>query len=270
MGNSAQCEFTVSVKIKDPEILNVSIPNATMKIGDVITATIVVSSDGNSVYTLGSGTIGGYPLTNFQRSSATTYLANITVIEGGNSYAANQNIPVGNLVLSAGITQSLPYTTHISQNNDLLDAKRPVVNSADLVAGVYKIGGQVVINIHADGASFTINPASTVNGISVIEPNMRFVELGVRFYRLTYTVLAGDADIALGGFEASLIFDKPSGNSGVPFTTLGNVDKVEVDAHAAAVVRFEVPNEEVGVGGVVVVTITADGTGYQGFTRHPD
>ena len=262
MGNSAQCVYTVSVKVKDPEILNVSIPNAPMKIGDVITATITVSNDGNSVYNMVSGNIGGYPLTNFQRSSATTYLANITIIEGGISYTALENIPVGNLVLTDGISQSLPYTTPISQNKDLLDAKLPVVFSADLVEGLYRSGDKVVINIRTDGASYTINPASTINGISVTEPNMRFVEIGLGNYQLIYTVLEGDADIALGEFEASLILVKPSGNTGIPFTALGNVDKVEVDANAPAVVRIEVPNEEVGVGGIVVVTITADGTGY--------
>ena len=144
----------------------------------------------------------------------------------------------------------------------MLDAKLPVVLSADLVEGLYKIGGRVVINILTDGVSYTIDPASTVNGVAVTAPNMRFVEIGAGNYQLTYTVLEGDADIALGAFEASLILVKPSGNTGIPFTALGNVDKVEIDANAPLVTRMEVNNEEVGVGGEVVVTITADGTGY--------
>ncbi|RKZ56928.1 MAG: hypothetical protein DRQ44_16285, partial [Gammaproteobacteria bacterium] len=262
-GNTATCEFLVTVKIKDPEILDVSIPNATMKIGDVITATIEVSDDGNTEYIMLSGDIGAYPLDGFVRINSTTYLANFLIIEGGNSYEAVEDIPVGNLVLSDGLTPSLPYTTPISQNNDLLDAELPVVSIADLVEGYYKIGDDVVINILTDGTSYTINPASSVNGTSVTEPNMRFVEMGLGYYQLIYTVLEGDADIAPGEFEASLIFDKASGNSGEPYTNIGNVDRVEIDANAPVVARIEVPDEEVGVEGVVVATITADGTGYK-------
>ena len=122
-GNTATCAFEITVKIKDPEILNVTIPNAPMKIGDVITATIKVSDDGNSVYALLSGTIGGYALVDMVRSNSTTYLANFIIVEGGNSYLASQNIPVTNLVLTDGITQSLPYTTPIIQNKDLAGCK---------------------------------------------------------------------------------------------------------------------------------------------------
>ena len=261
-GNTGTCAFDVTVELKDPEVLNVSIPNSPMKIGDVITATIKVADDGNTEYILLSGSIGGYPLEGFSRINSTTYLANFLIIEGGNSYEAPQNIPVGNLVVSDGIVPSLPYTKPISQNNDLLDAELPVVSIADVVEGFYKIGDQVVINILTDGSSYTINPATTVNGISVTEPNMRFIEMGSGYYQLIYTVLEGDADIAPGEFEASLIFDKPSGNTNEPYTNIGNIDNVEIDANAPVVERLEVPDEEVGVGGVVTVTVTADGSGY--------
>ncbi len=262
VGNTTNCEFNIEVSIKDPEVLNVTIPNATMKIGDVITATIKVANDGGTGYTLLSGAIGGYPLQGFVRINSTTYLANFLIIEGGNSYEARTNIPVGNVVVYDGANSSLPYSTPISQDNDLLDAQRPVVISADLVEGLYKVGDEVVINIHTDGLAYMIDPVSTVNGISVTETNIRFIEIGLGYYQLIYKVLEGDADIAPGEFEASLVFEKPSGNTGDPYTTLGNVNKVEIDANAPVVSRIEVPNEEVGVGGVVVVTITADGTAY--------
>lgn len=262
-GNSASCEYIVNVKIKDPEILSVIIPNAIMKIGSTISATIVVADDGGTNYSLLSGSIGGYPLQDFSRISSTTYLANSLVIEGGNSYEALVDIPVENLIVTDGLTPSLPYVTPISQNLDLLDAELPVVTSADLVAGDYKIGDQVVMNILCDGLAYIINPASTINGISVTEPNVTFVEIGLGYYQLIYLVAEGDADIDPGDFIASLIFEKPSGNIGEPFTALGNIDDVWIDANPPLVTRLEVPDEEVGVGGVVVVTITADGTGYK-------
>lgn len=262
VGNSEICEFIIELAVKAPEVLNVSIPDAFMKIGDVISASIEVADDGDTEYILLSGDIGGYPLVNFVRINSTTYLANFLIVEGGNSYRALDDIPVGNLVVSDGLIPSLPYITPISQDNDLLDAVLPVVVSADLVEGSYKIGDEVVINIRCDGISYMLDPGSTVNGVSVSEPNMRFVEIALGYYQLIYTVLEGDADIAQGEFEASLIFEKPSGNLGDAYTNIGNVDDVEIDANAPVVARLEVPDEEVGVGGFVVVTVTADGEGY--------
>ncbi len=109
-GNSAECLFSVNVKIKDPEILNVSIADDIMGIGDLITATITVANDGESVYTLVSGQIGGYSLQDLQRFNETTYFANFVITEGGNSYLPEQDIPVQNLVFTDGVTQSLPIS----------------------------------------------------------------------------------------------------------------------------------------------------------------
>ena len=100
--------------MKFPEIVNVSIPNQSMKIGDVITASINVLDDGGLTYSLVSGSIGGYTLGNLQRVSSTLYTASFTINAGGNSYTALQNIPVSNLVLSDGTTQNSPFSKSIS------------------------------------------------------------------------------------------------------------------------------------------------------------
>lgn len=262
MGNSASCSFNVSIETKDPEILEVSIPNGIMKIGQLITATISVAEDGGSEYVLVSGTIGGYPLQDLQRINSTTYMANFLIVEGGNSYEALEDIPVENLVVSDGLTASEPYATPISQDEDLLDAELPVVISADLVAGDYKIGDQVVIDIETDGPGYMLDPLSTMNGLAVSDPNIAFVEIGEGIYQLIYMVEEGNEDVAAGEFEASLVFEKPSGNIGDPHTFIGNTGLVTIDANAPLVTRLEVPDEEVGVGGTVLVTITADGTDY--------
>jgi hypothetical protein len=261
-GNAAVCIFTVTVKIKDPEILNVSIPDAVMGIGDIVPVTISVSNDGSSVYALVSGTIGGYPLTGLQRINATTYLANFLIFEGGNSYLPAEDIPVANLVLTDGKTQSLPYNKPISQLHDHLDAMLPVITSMTAVPGLYKIGDAVVLNIVADGLNYVLDNASSINGIPVTRPNILFQEIGAGNYRLTYMVELGNHDVAAGELQASIILIKPSGNIGKPFSTIVNVDLVTIDAHPPVIQRMEVPNIDVGVGLKVQVTITADAEGY--------
>ena len=91
LGNFSLCTFAVTVEYKVPEIKSVTIPNASMKIGDIISATFKVSTDGGFVFSLVSGSIGGYPLYNFQRIDATTYLANFQITQDGNSYLAGRD-----------------------------------------------------------------------------------------------------------------------------------------------------------------------------------
>ncbi len=252
--------------IKVVEIISVTIPNATMKIGDVIPVTITVVNDAGIGYALLSGTVGGYPLYGFQRTSATTYLANFDITDGGNSYRADQNIPVSNLVISDGTIQSEPYNLPIIQNNDLLDAELPVVESMTAVAGDYKIGDEVVINIETDGTGYELLPASSVNGTPATASNVEFTAAGGNNYRLTYTVLQGDPDVGSGELVVSVVFAEPSGNIGSAYSTLTNPSQVTIDAHPPVVNRMEVPSVEVGTGGTVQVTITADGTGYEAMS----
>ncbi len=124
-------DHTISVTFKRVvKVLKVSIPNVKMKIGDVITATLTVSSDVGVSYTLISGSVGGYPLEGLQRISATSYHANFTINEGGESFTASQSIPVSNLVISDGEIVSTPYNLPIIQNSDPIDAEAPVVTTA--------------------------------------------------------------------------------------------------------------------------------------------
>jgi len=261
-GNYSECIYHVSVEFAPPEILSVSITDASMKIGDVISATITTASDGGFSFSMVSGEIGGYPLYNFLRIDETTYLANFEVIEGGNSYLASDDIPVSNLIITEGTIQSLPYNLPITQGNDLLDAQLPEVSGIVAETGIYSIGDVLNLNISADGLFYNIHPSSTVNGIAASEPNMLFTELGGGAYRLSYLIQEGDTDVAPGELLASIMLVKPSGNIGLPFTDIGNTASVAIDAHAPVITQLEVPDIEVGVGGTVQVTIIADEEGY--------
>jgi len=245
-------------------IQDVSIPNESMKIGDVVHTTVTVSDDSGTPYSLVSGSVGGYPLVDFQRISATSYLANFSISEGGASFAASEEIPVDNLVLSAGGHLSPPYNQPIQQDSDPLDAQLPSISSMQVEGGVKKIGDVVILTIEADGISYTLDPLSTFNGMAATGSNMTFSESGGGAYALHYKVHTGDPDVGPGNQEltASVILVKPSGNVSLPYTTVANASGLTIDAHAPVVSRVEVPSLTVGVGGMVKITITADGAGY--------
>ena len=92
--NNVDSDHTIHVVFRSLlRILNLSIPNVSMKIGDVVVATLTVDPPSGTPYTLISGTVGGYPLMDFRRVTETTYEASFTVEEGGNSYAASAGYP---------------------------------------------------------------------------------------------------------------------------------------------------------------------------------
>jgi uncharacterized repeat protein (TIGR02543 family) len=248
--------------VKIVAVQNVTIPNGTMKIGDVVSATISVSYDANLPYNFVSGNIGGYLLTGFQRVNATTYLANFSITEGGNSYLAAQNIPVGNLVISNGTIQSAPYNVPIIQNNDLLDAEYPHISALSVESGTHAIGSTVVVNIRADGSGYSLLPASAINGIPVSASNVVFADLGGGNYRIRYMVMEGDNDVGPGELTISVTMAKPSGNIGTPYTLIANAENLTIDAHPPVVTRLEVTSRAYGVGQTIRMAIAADGTGY--------
>ncbi|MCK4747029.1 MAG: hypothetical protein KAT15_08340, partial [Bacteroidales bacterium] len=254
--------------IKVIGILNVTIPDVSMKIGDVIFATIAVDDDAGIPYTFISGSVGGYPLVGFQRIFSTDYVASFTINQGGNSFSASQDIPVSNLVISDGVYLSAPYNFPIIQNSDPIDAELPVISSMLVEGGNKKVGDVVVLNIEADGLSYSVHPLSTINGIAVSESNIAFTESGGGKYALSYTVQEGDTDVGPGTSElmASIVLEKPSGNIGLPYSTVTNASELTIDAHAPVVTRMEVPSIEVGIGGTVTVKVTADGMGYTAGT----
>lgn len=114
-----------------PVITDVSIPNVSMKIGDLVAATITVQSDSASTYTLVPGSnIGGYGLGSLTKQSSTMYTAHFTITEGGTDYAADADIPVDLTLEDPGSGLAGSYTTPISQDSDPIDANRPAKPAA--------------------------------------------------------------------------------------------------------------------------------------------
>jgi hypothetical protein len=109
-----------------PLITGITIPNAPMNVGNSVSATITVAADADS-YTLASGAIGGFALTNLVRVSATQYSAQFTVANGGFDVAASADIPLSLVLGDSAGNQSVAYTTPISQTNDSIAAHLPIV-----------------------------------------------------------------------------------------------------------------------------------------------
>jgi len=150
-----------------PVITDVSIPNVSMKIGDVVTATITVQSD-SATYTLGAGSdIGGYSLGSLTKLDSTTYTAQFTISEGGTDYAATDDIPT-NVTLADGALTSDPWNAPISQDSDPIDANRPTKPATPDLAASSDKGASSSDNITNDNTPTFQGFAGSVEGSSTV------------------------------------------------------------------------------------------------------
>ncbi len=150
----------ITIDTATPSISAVSIPNSAMKVGATVTATITVADDGGNVYTLGSGTIGGFALGSLSRTNSTTYTTQFTVAEGGTDVAAGSDIPVSLVLTSPGGNSSSAYTTAISQVGDAINARSPTDialanNSVATIGGVNAVVGALSSTDATSGETFT-------------------------------------------------------------------------------------------------------------------
>lgn len=194
------------------ELIKVSIPNVSMKIGDVVPLTIEVGDDGGSAFSLVSGTVGGYILEHFERISSTVYQADFTIIEGGNSYTAPQDIPVTNLVISNGDEMTRPYEDPIVQDNDPIDAQAPVVSRMEVPSEALGVGTILKVTISADSSSYALAPGTLIHGIPLSSSRISLLDLGNGLYEASMVIEAGDAEVAPGLLEASIIMMDEAGN----------------------------------------------------------
>jgi hypothetical protein len=130
---------------KSPEILNLTIPNTPMKVGDTVTATITVVDDRGDFPQLSGGSIGGYNLYSLKKNNDSTYTAKFIIYEGGNDYKASENIPLTNLVLTdAAGNSSAAFNYSINQDNDAIDANSPKIINISISNTPMKIGDTII------------------------------------------------------------------------------------------------------------------------------
>ncbi|MFC2113380.1 PKD domain-containing protein [Bacteroidota bacterium] len=214
-----------------PEIYGVLIPNTPAGIGDTIPVTIYTMYEPGKTYTLASGTIGDYPVFNLSKLTDSTYAAILLIYEGGNNYAAIADIPVDNLQFMDGTTPGNIYNTPISQNGDLIDAKRPVITQATVMNPELLLvsGDTVEILVQADSSGYELStPASTVNGQGVVT----YQDNGDSSYTVFYPILFGDPDAASSTLVISLVMKDAAENTSAAFTTL-DANTLEIIAENA-------------------------------------
>ncbi len=258
--NDSDNTTTVISSAVGPNITAISIPNAAMKVNDMVTATITVDSDTDD-YTTGSGgisgTIGGFSLGSLSRTNSTTYTAVFTISEGGTDIAAGSTIPVSVTLTDSGGKAGNAFSTPITQNADAIDANSPSVTSVAIPNSATKVGDNITVTVIASEAGLSLTSGS-VNGVVVTG----FSDDGGGSYSATYTVAEGNTDRAVGdNIPVSFVLADAAGNNSATFNTAISQNADAIDANSPSVTNVTIPNSAAKVGDNITVTITASEAG---------
>ena len=244
-----------------PVITGLSIPNAPMKIGDIVTLTITVEDDGGDIYP----TSGGYgPIT---RINSTTYTLQFEITEGNADIAAGDDFPFELEIIDSAGNASNFFEGVISQDNDPIDANRPTISSVSIPDVAMSVGDAVTVSITAGEAGLTLT-SGTINGVAVTG----FTDNGAGNYSATYTVLEGHTDRAAGdAIPVSFVLEDTAGNVSDAFTIAISQASDLIDANSPTITAVEGPTSiffgELGgvdmykVGEEITLSITASESG---------
>jgi len=232
ISDTTSWSFTTVADTTAPTISSITIPNSSMKIGSVVTATITVPSETDD-YTTGSGaisgTVGGFTLGSLTKTDDTTYTATFTVTEGGTDVASGDDIPVSiKLTDSAGNQMTTAYTTAISQASDPIDANMPTLTTVTIASNnastaKAKVGDEITV-------SFTGNESLTANSIVTIAgKSATVVNTSGNIYTAKYTMATGDTT---GVVTFAINFSDSIGNAGTQVTATTNSSSIMFDKTA--------------------------------------
>ena len=213
-----------------PVITGLSIPNAPMKIGDIVTLTITVEDDGGDIYP----TSGGYgPIT---RINSTTYTLQFEITEGNADIAAGDDFPFELEIIDSAGNASNFFEGVITQDNDPIDANRPTISAVSIPDVAMSVGDAVTVSITAGEAGLTLT-SGTINGVAVTG----FTDNGAGNYSATYTVLEGHTDRAAGDtIPVSFVLEDTAGNASDTFTTAISQASDSIDANSPTITRSSI------------------------------
>ncbi len=258
----------VAIDASSASISAIAFAPGIYKVGDDVSFTFTAdySNYADDAHTF---TINGVNLNSadFDNIGSNSYTGTFTVAEDNNDVA-----DIGSLTFSLQTSDTFGNESDIYDENDItatssgtfyIDADSPVIATATIESGNFKIGDEVsmtftfTLNTTDEGNTMALVPASSsFNG----KPLENFTKLGVETYAATYTVVSGDNDVAnLAALSSSITIKDVAGNQSTPFNHQNSwvVDGVfSIDANAPNITAVYVDGGLFSAGETITATIT--------------
>jgi hypothetical protein len=234
-----------------------------LKMGSSLTMTVTTgASETGLVATAVS--IDGVDVKGSMGGSGNSYTFGYTV-SSGDSDQKSGSIPISiTLTDQAGNTMSSAYTTTPAGSTSLKeDANAPIVSGvSSSKSGTSKIGDLVTLTIGASGESGLAVNALQINGV---DRSASFGGSGPT-YTATYSVVAGDADCAVGAVPISVTLKDTAGNVSAAYVAPPSGWGVDANAPTISVSGVTPSSGTLKIGDTLVFTIAGGETGLTGNT----
>ncbi|MCF7800769.1 MAG: hypothetical protein K9N34_02000, partial [Candidatus Marinimicrobia bacterium] len=248
------------IDANSPSISSVTFnPTAgTLKVGDVLSATINASESG---LTINTATLNGVDVSSqITDNGNNTYTALYTIAEGNDDVGDAEQIVINfSFADSAGNSTGSFTTAPGSGSTPTIDANSPSISSVNFTptSGALQVGDSMTMTISADETGLSASTV-TMNGVDVAGT---LADNGDNSYTVTYTVAEGNTDIDdASTIPISVTLEDAAGNTTNTFTTspaAGVTPSIDANSPGITSVTFSPTSGTLKVGQGLTVTINA-------------
>jgi surface protein len=234
--------FIVQVTGAAPVITAVTIPNVSMKIGDIVTTTITVNSSTEEFTLPGGSTIGGFALGGLVKVNNTTYTATFTIVSGGTDVAAGSDIPV-NVILNGTGGNSAAFITAIAQASDPIDANAPLFSATAPATNATISNTQVSYTLSENLASGSITWTRTGGTADVGSPHVQTLS-GSELTSGTKTniTLSNNPSLVIGAvYSISFSGTDGAGNTATTVTNTNITFNIDATPPTVVSINYQTP-----------------------------
>jgi len=151
------------------------------------------------------------PFISWSESGSGVYQLNYTISEGDPDVAGSIAVEV--VMEDSAANYSTVFTT-VSGTVPVIDATPPSIDSMVVKStGVKRVGEDVIVWIYTNESGLAAQTGTMINNVPLSATRVSFAALASdTVYSLTYTVAAGDASVAPGNLECTVVLKDGAGN----------------------------------------------------------
>ena len=263
-GNVGGAEVSVelsnsSIDANKPRLSAVSISEGIYGIG---TNLVIYLSEAESEVGLEllDSTFNGNSIAGFSDLQNGFYALTYTVAEGDTDQAEGSEVEA-NITFADSVGNTSTSIAAISLSGASIDATAPIIESISVAEGAYLIGDELLVYIDAvnSESDLRLRPGSSFNGQEL--SNFRSLSNAPSDYIATYTVVADDPDVDVGGDAISdiAVLDTAD-NPSIAITSVNVGDKTSIGAKSINIDSIAIGTGVHRIGSRVRISIdTADG-----------
>ncbi len=204
-----------------------------------------------------SGTFNGRELSAITDNGDGTYTGTYTVTAGDADVADTGTVTTA-LVLTDAAGNASPAHTAVTLAGESIDANAPSIESVSVANGTHKIGDTVAVTVTAGSTAGSAETGLTLSGTFNGRELSAMTDNGDGTYTGTYTVTAGDADVADTGMVVTDIVLTDAAGNASPAHTEVTLAGESIDATAPTLGNSSPADDAVDVAPNSTISLTFD------------